>query len=724
MAQYVLTSYVGKQIFGVFNTILAVCANPHWRSLVDSIVLYSTKDSQGSRGVSKGTLEESEKIKSYCEQHGYPPVKIVEFDRTENLAAEFVKEATSDGKKVLFNIEGGMNYCVTQYMSELVKSSLDHSVIISDGSVYRTVPLNQSFENCDWDTETLKIPELSVEDIFAIQNVTYEKKEEKTEFGKFVESHLEKRNLPKSLIYNVTLNHLTFDLVWNCGGNHLAFLVSPWKKNGISSKAANKLERLRAYLKWAAGKNNQKQIYDFQFYVVCEAGNHIDTTKIQGRGKAIPLDSYGYVENNKFYGGGERRLDFSKKLSFELSLLLSRKNVPEFGKLSKSEETNTKVEVVDNTFITSFGKDPSSTIAALLSHLECHTYLKTVLLLCTPDLIKQCNKFITILKSYPSQFLKQINFKIVKTDIKGRSIPYILTAKSDIKNVEVNATPGTKGQTAFLTLFAQNNDFPVWTLNQKEVLCCNQDFEKFKNEPKINPKLYLSLDRYKVTSNTISKDIAKTKLLKSILKNMSESDADKCRNNFGSFLKESKITAKLDGSSYFVTSDNGIYKKEEMGALFEDLVNVAFSNLKGVAGDSNVTVKDPTVHNSNQKKYHLEEIDYLFSYKHMVVSVSCKAYFNKDAHHLHTRLASVVKESVSFAKGICRFCLPVMCFINKFDVPDIFIDKSSNEPVGIIDCWDLCDPDRLQDILERLDASINVEGSISAEDDSELTVDM
>lgn len=724
MAQYVLTSYVGKQIFGVFNTILAVCANPHWRSLVDSIVLYSTKDSQGSRGVSKGTLEESEKIKSYCEQHGYPPVKIVEFDRTENLAAEFVKEATSDGKKVLFNIEGGMNYCVTQYMSELVKSSLDHSVIISDGSVYRTVPLNQSFENCDWDTETLKIPELSVEDIFAIQNVTYEKKEEKTEFGKFVESHLEKRNLPKSLIYNVTLNHLTFDLVWNCGGNHLAFLVSPWKKNGTSSKAANKLERLRAYLKWAAGKNNQKQIYDFQFYVVCEAGNHIDTTKIQGRGKAIPLDSYGYVENNKFYGGGERRIDLSKKLSFELSLLLSRKNVPEFGKLSKSEETNTKVEVVDNTFITSFGKDPSSTIAALLSHLECHTYLKTVLLLCTPDLIKQCNKFITILKSYPSQFLKQINFKIVKTDIKGRSIPYILTAKSDIKNVEVNATPGTKGQTAFLTLFAQNNDFPVWTLNQKEVLCCNQDFEKFKNEPKINPKLYLSLDRYKVTSNTISKDIAKTKLLKSILKNMSESDADKCRNNFGSFLKESKITAKLDGSSYFVTSDNGIYKKEEMGALFEDLVNVAFSNLKGVAGDSNVTVKDPTVHNSNQKKYHLEEIDYLFSYKHMVVSVSCKAYFNKDAHHLHTRLASVVKESVSFAKGICRFCLPVMCFINKFDVPDIFIDKSSNEPVGIIDCWDLCDPDRLQDILERLDASINVDGSISAEDDSELTVDM
>lgn len=724
MAQYVLTSYVGKQIFGVFNTILAVCANPYWRSLVDSIVLYSTKDSQGSRGVSKGTLEESEKIKSYCEQHGYPPVKIVEFDRTENLATEFVKDATSDGKKVLFNIEGGMNYCVAQYMSELVKSSLEHSVIISDGSVYRTVPLKQSFENCDWDTETLKIPELSVEDIFAIQNVKYEKKEEKTEFGKFVESHLEKRNLPKSLIYNVTLNHLTFDLVWNCGGNHLAFLVSPFGKKGTSQDSDKKLERLRSYLKWAAGKNNQKQIYDFHFYVVCEAGNHIDTTKIQGRGKAIPLESYGYVEKDKFYGGGERRLDFSKKLSFELSLLLSRKNVPEFGKLSKSEEISTKVEVVDNTFITSFGKDPSSTIAALLSHLECHTYLKTVLLLCTPDLIKQCNKFITILKSYPSQFLKHINFKIVKTDVKGRSIPYILSAKRDIKNVEVNATPGTKGQAAFLTLFAQNNDFPVWTLNQKEVLCCNQNFEKFKNEPKINPKLYLSLDRYKVTSNTISKDIAKTKLLKSILKNMSESDADKCRNNFGSFLKESKITAKLDGSSYFVTSDNGIYKKEEMGALFEDLVNVAFSNLKGVAGDSNVTVKDPTVHNSNQKKYHLEEIDYLFSYKHMVVSVSCKAYFNKDAHHLHTRLASVVKESVSFAKGICRFCLPVMCFINKFDVPDIFIDKSSNEPVGIIDCWDLCDPDRLQDILERLDASINVEGSISAEDDSELTVDM
>lgn len=724
MAQYVLTSYVGKQIFGVFNTILAVCANPYWRSLVDSIVLYSTKDCQGSRGVSKGTLEESEKIKSYCEQHGYPPVKIVEFDRTENLATEFVKDATSDGKKVLFNIEGGMNYCVAQYMSELVKSSLEHSVIISDGSVYRTVPLKQSFENCDWDTETLKIPELSVEDIFAIQNVKYEKKEEKTEFGKFVESHLEKRNLPKSLIYNVTLNHLTFDLVWNCGGNHLAFLVSPFGKKGTSQDSDKKLERLRSYLKWAAGKNNQKQIYDFHFYVVCEAGNHIDTTKIQGRGKAIPLESYGYVEKDKFYGGGERRLDFSKKLSFELSLLLSRKNVPEFGKLSKSEEISTKVEVVDNTFITSFGKDPSSTIAALLSHLECHTYLKTVLLLCTPDLIKQCNKFITILKSYPSQFLKHINFKIVKTDVKGRSIPYILSAKRDIKNVEVNATPGTKGQAAFLTLFAQNNDFPVWTLNQKEVLCCNQNFEKFKNEPKINPKLYLSLDRYKVTSNTISKDIAKTKLLKSILKNMSESDADKCRNNFGSFLKESKITAKLDGSSYFVTSDNGIYKKEEMGALFEDLVNVAFSNLKGVAGDSNVTVKDPTVHNSNQKKYHLEEIDYLFSYKHMVVSVSCKAYFNKDAHHLHTRLASVVKESVSFAKGICRFCLPVMCFINKFDVPDIFIDKSSNEPVGIIDCWDLCDPDRLQDILERLDASINVEGSISAEDDSELTVDM
>lgn len=72
MAQYVLTSYVGKQIFGVFNTILAVCANPHWCSLVDSIVLYSTKDSQGSRGVSKGTLEESEKMRvndKLCKHH-------------------------------------------------------------------------------------------------------------------------------------------------------------------------------------------------------------------------------------------------------------------------------------------------------------------------------------------------------------------------------------------------------------------------------------------------------------------------------------------------------------------------------------------------------------------------------------------------------------------------------------------------------------------------------
>lgn len=199
MDQYVLTSYVGKQIFGVFNTILAVCANPHWRSLVDSIVLYSTKDLQGTRGVNKGTLDEAEKIKSYCEQHGFPPVKIVEFGRTENLAAAFVNDATSDGKKVLFNIEGGMNYSVAQYMSELVKSSLDHSVIISDGSVYRTVSLKQSFENCDWDSETLKIPELSVEDIFAIQGVKYEKKEEKTEFGKFVVSHLEKKKSSKEL---------------------------------------------------------------------------------------------------------------------------------------------------------------------------------------------------------------------------------------------------------------------------------------------------------------------------------------------------------------------------------------------------------------------------------------------------------------------------------------------------------------------------------------------
>ena len=77
------------------------------------------------------------------------------------------------------------------------------------------------------------------------------------------------------------------------------------EKKGTSQDSDKKLERLRSYLKWAAGKNNQKQIYDFHFYVVCEAGNHIDTTKIQGRGKAIPLESYGYVEKDKFYGGGE-----------------------------------------------------------------------------------------------------------------------------------------------------------------------------------------------------------------------------------------------------------------------------------------------------------------------------------------------------------------------------------------------------------------------------------
>lgn len=718
MAQYVLTSYVGKQIFGVFNTILAVCANPHWRSLVDSIVLYSTKDSQGSRGVSKGTLEESERIKSYCEQHGYPPVKIVEFDRTENLAAEFVKDATSDGKKVLFNIEGGMNYCVAQYMSELVKSSLDHSVIISDGSVYRTVSLNSAFENRNWDTEKLVIPELSVEEIFDIQNVEYEISNEKTSFGKYVVGNIEKNRLPKTLLHNVTVNNLDFDLVWNCGGNHLAFLVSPGSRDNISRKNDKILSRVRNVIQWAADKTVLKQIYDCKCYILCEKRAHKETVKIQGRGKAIPLNICGYVQDNKFIGGKDNA--FSKIACVELDKILSNKSEPELGKLENDENFVSKVDVTEDTLITTYGKDPAATLATIFSHLKNHPYLKTVILLCTLELVSSCNRLLASFETYHVNLLKHVNFRIVKTDLKGRTIPYRLSVNPNIKNIEVNATPGTKGQTAFLTMFAQKNNFPIWTLNRETASCCNQQIENFTVEQGINPVSFLSLDRYKVTSNPISKDKTKTMLLKHVLDVMSWSGSDSCKNNFGEVLKAAGITVETQSDGSFnVSSDDRSYQSVKLGSFFEDLVNVSFSNLRGAVGNSNVSVIDPRT-----LEGHIEEIDYLFAYKYMIVEVSCKAYYQKDATHLHKKLATTVKESVAFAKSICRFCHPVMCFINKFDVPDIYVDKSRSDPVGIIDCWDLCDPDRLQDILERLDASINVEGAISAEDDSELTVEM
>ena len=691
---YIFTSLVGHQLFGVINAILCATDTKNKLYPLSGIKLYPTADMTNPKTgkITKGTSHEAQIIKKFCEENNYPPVEIVEIDRLNNNYAQLVSDVTSNGDKILFNIEGGMNYAVSQYISALMQNSKDSALIITDGPVCHTVNLNKSSltESPDWD-QTISIKELEPQQILDIQGTTYTLEPNDTNFVRYLKHWL--KFLPAKSLTNVSISGVTTDVVWNSGGNHLSFLLEA-NNTGNPSNDKNRIKRRRTVAQWASSKTQEKNIYDAKCYVLCEIKADKESLIRESRGKAVPIKSaFGTCNGSSLLGSKQtviRTMDpiFQK----EIKRIFASNLKPEFI----SEKKRTNVLIDSDTLITALGTDVSSTLTAISSHVtNCrvtHKEVSSVIILCSSDLDKKAFSVQEALQKQKA--FSRVDIRIVGTDIKGRYIPFRLRL-NDATNVEVNITPGSKGQTAFLTCFAELNHLKIWSINKSEISLLSPVDEVYSYPvTSFDPISLLSVDDKQLKCSWISKE--DRAVLSNILQEINTSEGEYQLNDI--LNKNGLSIEKVEKSTEpFVFSLSQKTEPYKLGEWFERVTLVGMLALKGSRAYTNVKVMRSDIF------LHLLEIDCLCSYGNIVLSVSCKAYYECTKENLLLKIKAPMDEAVAFAKSVGRFCLPVICVLNKFDLPSIKTIHRTGAKLAIIDLNDLADPQRLNMIFRELE---------------------
>ena len=704
MKLYTFASFVGKQTTGVINAIKACLSKENINYPIDRIVLYATSnDLLEDGGISEGTINLAQIIKNQCLDIGFHSVEIIEINRKEDRSEELIKKEIENGRDILFYAEGGMNFSVSFYMASLSNISRSAVILLSNGSHYCTVQLEDCKNKLYYDDVVLPFSEKRSEEILDEQLVSYKILENDTPLANYIKTYIPKDSLRYSPLFSTEIDGLPFDMVWNCGGNHLAMLCAT---ANIGKGKSTYLKGARAYSSFAAGKSNNKGLFDCKVYIQCIKRSLKEQVKHESKGKAVPLNTIGFFDDVLFFKDIDAEFGSvrNKDLENELIKIFSNKYVSEELK----EDLLKKVSVSSSTFITVMGKDSTPTTKVIESHFRQFSF-STVILLTTSDLEYKCNKLINKLESL-NRF-KNVVFRIVKTDLRGRSIPYRLTLEAGAKNVTVNITPGTKGQTAFLTLFAvenrcnifalvndkvipitknSGNAFDVCSFDPIEIFCTEKNKVKYKTYKSVSLKLK---DHYK---NLL-------KSIKSAFDNESNTDCFKFE------LEKSGYKIKSTENDGIKVENFSLGIDKKLGDWFEDFVAAAFSQLRESVVHENVTYCRESM------KGHITEIDCLVSVDHMVVAVSCKALYESKIENQVDCYKKALKEVISYARSINRLCIPVLCCIDKLHLKDVEKVGEAKIPVGILSLKDLCDPNRIKNILEKVEKKYRYGYDVSSE---------
>lgn len=145
-----------------------------------------------------------------------------------------------------------MNFSVAYYVSKLNSLRDDSAFLISDGNIYRTISIRDAFVKLDFDETYLTIREKSAKQILDEQNVNYEIMSKDTPLSAYIKRVIARKDLPINPLFNVKIDGIPFELVWNCGGNHLALLGAT---ANLGSGSNTYLKGVRAYAGFASGKS-------------------------------------------------------------------------------------------------------------------------------------------------------------------------------------------------------------------------------------------------------------------------------------------------------------------------------------------------------------------------------------------------------------------------------------------------------------------------------------
>lgn len=472
------------------------------------------------------------------------------------------------------------------------------------------------------------------------------------------------------------------------------------------------------------------ELYDRRWYVVCSNEKDIQHIKLESRGKMTPFKPYGLFKNqngNLLFGLGPDHIKFTtQNLRRALTLLI------------KKDEDNglqdvTTIKIASDTLIIALGSDITATVNATIAHRK-NNKIKNIIIVATVN-----DSEIQELADNTKDYFEKIGLhtQILPTDINGSNILKSLVKESSATNVNVNITPGSKGQTASLSYWAAKNEALIWSiLTRTAQLKCISDKSKDSEEFLVEAcdiKDYLKIlypyaDLFR--DDTEDEKNFMSLLLKQMRACLNENKKwvqvwdEKFKFSAGgitlSFRRsrdDSHYSSnKGSNSGTFILKDenNNIFTyKVDGGDWFESLTSQALRE----AGCHYAYARTRLPFEGELQK-HLEsrnsndifriDMDAIASWHGVHVMVSCKA--QELGSKKAVSLNHVAIEAQDVAASLNRFAIPVVCYLYKGDTTQ-FVSEEDNKkkPIPVIDWKDLCQSEKLREILEnaRLNKSTN-----------------
>lgn len=637
-------SLIGTQVMSVLNPLMGLIDQ---KKRPQQVYLLPTSE----------TLRRAEAIQGFLERrHGFQKADLIIEQISDSLsqdnkghlpAHEMLSHISSGNAEIALNVSGGLNFQVAaallsadpdRFLFLYPESACIHAIHIQTGKLkHSTWPLPKpadvlSLQEVPHDDYQVTIPPL---------------------FQRLLTDC--KINLPDSL-KSVMVGNVYFDLVWNMG-NVMRFVrvIQSSKLDGKKPKDY-KMEA-RDIISLAVGKEQFGELYHRSICVVTNHATVAERLRAEASGKVHTVFYYDGMPHDERKKAYRDFASFMAPSETGLGTVQGSLEVFETGRKNQGS----------GALYVPLGRDPLPTMIAIWTHQP-----KELHLLYTPG----DPRVETVAKAFRNE-RKLIPAEVVTcwpVDIVGTGILKTLPQPT-ASGSGANITPGTKGQTSFLSLWAKANGVPIFSIRTQTA-----EAVEIPDGRKISAKAPEPLDYLRLAGANLASPGEDPRAFSNGYRSMCEgvlqmfSDLKDAGGSLRSFpfksfnYKTISFSREGDQANISVKRGNYSFNMEKGGFWFEKVVG--FAALKAGADDVRVGVKTAwsstteaflmSKHSSGpdteSDKQFMTDIDVVVKKGINYYAISCKATEARE-------LEQTTDEAVAFASVLSRFVVPMVCFL-------------------------------------------------------------
>ncbi len=670
-------SFVGTQVMAILNPLLSVIRSNHCRNL-EQITLLTTSY--------RKTSENAEKIRDFLTRKNKFPYRDQQFEIIEvpssdkmtdgnHLSGELQKIFGS--KPICFNLAGGQSYHVSQIISRLVA---DHDFLVypasSETKLFRLTGNKTVISKLD-PPEELEIPEL-----LDMQGIKYQITERSMpDFLKDIFKDV--KNPPSVIAEGVEIDGIYFDVVWNRNNGLTALKY-------VDNIEGEPIDFARSIMTPVKSRLAFSELYHRKIGIVTS----IKTVAQRLREEAGSKIDIFFLSNNP-YG--------RKKILKKIHDYISQHKSARPSNWPKTKKIQVRSSTPSNDSRTLHIVLPPNTAPALLA-LWSHRPSRAVCYYTPGNLVVE--KRLKAFKDYKDRLPQELEtVELRPVSIDGVEI---LDHEPSKGNFEVNITPGGKSHSAFLSILANLNGMPDYSIetSSQMITCINGKGKDIKLQGP-TPADFLRFSGTKIQSLGKTQDDLKIMDQNHILWDFFRAMV---REGFAleKFPKESckfgewSYTGEKRGNTCHIKRRGQFVLNLSVrgGEWFEEFVGYAL--IMAGADDVQVRIrtkwpreKQASLEKSFGENTFLSDMDVTARFKGNYFLVSCKA-CPLDCHDDYQEtLHKTVTDAEANASLFGTFCVPLVCGLHEKN------DIRSESGVPVFGLETLVDPDKLYKLLHE-----------------------